>query len=51
LSISQDPVTEFANTTTFIAFELVYYNAVTLIIDLIGALFGPYAAMFVMILT
>ena len=30
-----------------IAFGLVYCNAVTLITDLICALFGPYAAMFV----
>ena len=32
---------------SFIAFGLVYCNAVTLITDLICALFGPYAAMFV----
>jgi len=38
---------EYINTTTVIAFGLVYCNAVTLITDLISTFFGPYAAMFV----
>jgi len=38
---------EYINTTTVIALGLVYCSAITPITDLICALFGPYAAMFV----